>query len=145
MKSVFCRLVTLAFTGSIGMTMVILACGLPQYKYVTFFYYSFKTDCFRLWWPFFVVLFYVLAPIPTLLARRYTEHQGSSNACLETAIFITMGLVVSAFALPIVLARVAVIQWGPCYLTLAGNVVIFATLLGFFLTFDQDDSDYNMW
>ncbi|KAJ3638800.1 hypothetical protein MTP99_002133 [Tenebrio molitor] len=79
-------LVTLAFTGSIGMTMIILACGLPQYK---------------LWWPFFVVLFYVLAPIPTLLARRYTEHQGSSNSCLETAIFITMGLIVSAFALPI--------------------------------------------
>jgi hypothetical protein len=123
-------LVTLAFTGSIGMTMIILACGLPQYK---------------LWWPFFVVLFYVLAPIPTLLARRYTEHQGSSNSCLETAIFITMGLIVSAFALPIVLARVAVIQWGACYLTLAGNIVIFITLLGFFLTFDQDDSDYNMW
>ena len=101
--------------------------------------------CFRLWWPFFVVLFYVLAPIPTLLARRYTEHQGSSNACLETAIFITMGLIVSAFALPIVLARVSVIQWGACYLTLAGNVVIFATLLGFLLTFDQDDADYNMW
>lgn len=28
------RLVTLAFAGSIGMTLVILACALPQYKYV---------------------------------------------------------------------------------------------------------------
>lgn len=56
-----------------------------------------------------------------------------------------MGLIVSAFALPIVLARVEVILWGACYLTLAGNVVIFLTLLGFFLTFDHDDSDYNMW
>lgn len=96
-----------------------------------------------------MVLFYVLAPIPTLLAKRYTEHQGSSNACLETAIFITMGLVVSSFALPIVLARSPyedpTIHWGACYLTLAGNVVVYITLLGFFLTFDQDDSDYNMW
>ncbi|KAF2880909.1 hypothetical protein ILUMI_25267 [Ignelater luminosus] len=116
------------------MTFVILACALPQYK---------------LWWPFFVVLFYVLAPIPTLMARRYTEHQGSSNACMETAIFITMGLVVSSFALPIVLARAPysgpTIAWGACYLTLAGNVVVYLTLLGFFITFDQEDADYNMW
>jgi len=123
-------LVSLAFAGSIGMTFVILACALPQYK---------------LWWPFFVVLFYVLAPIPTLMARRYTEHQGSSNACMESAIFITMGLLVSSFALPIVLARVLTIAWGACYLTLAGNVVVYLTLLGFFITFDQEDADYNMW
>ena len=127
-------LVSLAFAGSIGMTLVILACALPQYK---------------LWWPFFVVLFYILAPIPTLMARRFTEHQGSSNACLETAVFVTMGLVVSSFALPIVLARAPhtapTIEWGACYLTLAGNVVVYLTLLGFFITFDQEDADYNMW
>jgi len=53
-----------------------------------------------------VVLFYVLAPIPTIIARRYTDDSGSgSNPCLELAIFITMGFVVSSFALPIVLAR----------------------------------------
>lgn len=84
-----------------------------------------------------------------MIARRYTEHQGSTNACLETAIFITMGLVVSSFALPIVLARspreAPKIEWGACYLTLAGNVVVYLTLLGFFLTFDQEDTDYNMW
>lgn len=82
------------------------------------------------------------------MARRYSE-QGSSNACMETAIFITMGIVVSSFALPIVLARAPfenpTIQWGACGLTLAGNVVVYLTLLGFFITFDQEDSDYNMW
>ncbi|CAH1113963.1 unnamed protein product [Psylliodes chrysocephalus] len=123
-------LVILAFAGSIGMTFLILACALPQYA---------------LWWPFFVLLFYLLAPIPTLIARRYNDGSGSSNNCLEAAIFITMGILVSSFALPIVLARVPVIEWGACYLTLAGNFVVYATLLGFFLTFDQDDSDYNMW
>ncbi|XP_018324346.1 leptin receptor gene-related protein [Agrilus planipennis] len=123
-------LVCLAFAGSIGMTFVILACALPQYK---------------IWWPFFAVLFYILSPIPTLIARRYNENQGSSNGCMETAIFITMGLVVSSFALPIVLARVTTIQWGACYLTLAGNVVVYFTLISFFLTFDQEDADYNMW
>jgi hypothetical protein len=53
-----------------------------------------------------VVLFYVLSPLPTLIARRYTENSGSSStAAYELAIFITMGFVVSSFALPIVLAR----------------------------------------
>ncbi|XP_029041055.1 leptin receptor gene-related protein isoform X1 [Osmia bicornis bicornis] len=126
-------LVILAFAGSIGMTFVILGCALPAYK---------------IWWPFFVVLFYVLAPIPTIIARRYTDDYGSnSNPCLELAIFITMGFVVSSFALPMVLARSPandpVIHWGACYLTLAGNVVVYLTLVGFFITSDQDDTYYN--
>lgn len=123
-------LLTLAFLGSIGMTFLILACALPQYK---------------LWWPFFEIIFYILAPIPTLVARRYSDGSGASNSCMEAAIFVTMGVLVSSFALPIVLARAAVIVAGACYLTIAGNVVVYITLIGFFLTFDQDDSDYNMW
>ncbi|XP_015590714.1 leptin receptor overlapping transcript-like 1 isoform X1 [Cephus cinctus] len=117
------------------MTFVILGCALPAY---------------HVWWPFFVVLFYILAPIPTLVARRYTDDSGSnSNPCMELAIFVTMGFVVSSFALPIVLARSPeadpVIQWGACHFTLAGNVIVYLTLIGFFMTFDQDDSDYSMW
>ncbi|XP_071454732.1 leptin receptor gene-related protein isoform X1 [Hetaerina americana] len=116
------------------MTLVILGCALPQYN---------------VWWPLFVVLFYILSPLPTLVTRRYVENTGSSSACLEFAIFITMGFVVSAFALPIILARAPseapVIQWGACYLTLAGNIVVYITLLGFFMAFDGDDVDYSMW
>ncbi|CAH2042369.1 unnamed protein product, partial [Iphiclides podalirius] len=124
-------LVSLAFAGSIGMTFVILACALPQFK---------------LWWPFFVVLFYILCPIPTMIARRHTDSTGGTNSsCMETAIFITMGIIVSSFALPIVLARATVIMWGACYLTLAGNVIVYLTIIGFFTIFDMDDSDYAMW
>ncbi|KAF5293003.1 hypothetical protein FQA39_LY13772 [Lamprigera yunnana] len=117
------------------MTLLILACALPQYK---------------IWWPFMNVLFYIAAPIPTLLTRRYfDDHGGCAGSCKDIAIFITMGVLISSFALPILLARAPVggptIAWGACYLTLAGNVVVYLTLLGFFLTFDQEDSDYNMW
>ncbi|CAF4806681.1 unnamed protein product [Pieris macdunnoughi] len=113
------------------MTFVILACALPQYK---------------LWWPFFVVLFYILSPIPTMIARRSGDSAGGNNSpCMEAAVFITMGILVSSFALPIVLARAGVILWGACYLTLAGNVIVFLTILGFFTIFDMDDSDYAMW
>lgn len=127
-------LVTLAFAGSIGMTLVILACALPG---------------FQSWCPFAVVLFYVLAPLPTIIARRHTEHTGASSSNMELAIFITMGFVVSSFALPLTLARAPakdpVIEWGACYLTLAGNVVVYLTYIGFFVTLYQEDSDYSIW
>lgn len=57
-----------------------------------------------------MVVFYLLAPLPTLIARRYNENPGGSNSTLECAIFITMGIVISAFALVIVLARAEVVS-----------------------------------
>lgn len=116
------------------MTLVVLGCALPK---------------FDNWWPFFVVLFYCMAPIPTIISRRYRDDIGTSSACQELSIFITTGIVISAFGLPIVLARApighSVIQWGACSLILSGNVVVFLTILGFFLAFDSDDIDYSMW
>ncbi|XP_017759545.1 PREDICTED: leptin receptor overlapping transcript-like 1 [Eufriesea mexicana] len=125
-------LVLLAFGGSIGMTFIILACALPSNK---------------VWWPFFVVLFYVLSPIPTMIARRNINYfENTPNPCLELAIFITMGFVVSSFGLPIVLARSPmndpVIQWSACYLTLAGNIIVYLTLIGLFVA-DQYELEYN--
>ena len=57
------------------------------------------------WWPFFMLAFYLLAPFPIILSRRYSDDSGASNPCKEMAIFITAAIVVSAFGLPIVLAR----------------------------------------
>lgn len=37
------------------------------------------------------------------------------------------------------------IEWGACYLTLAGNVFVYATLILFFVTVDSDDAEYNSW
>merc|ERR1711936_1321281 len=82
-------LVALAFTGSIGLLFLFLACALPQ---------------FNNWYPFTVVVFYFLSPIPSLLARRHSDDS-ASNPCRELAYFLTTGIVMSAFALPIVLAR----------------------------------------
>lgn len=52
-----------------------------------------------------MVIFYILAPLPTIIARRYQDDVGSSNACKELALFLTAGIVISAYGLPIVLAR----------------------------------------
>ncbi|XP_015787940.1 leptin receptor overlapping transcript-like 1 [Tetranychus urticae] len=116
------------------MTLVILGCALPIYSN---------------WWPFFVVLFYIISPLPTMLARRYQDDMGSSNYCKELALFITSGIVISAFGLPLVLARAPasapVIHPGACILTLSGNAVVFLTILGFFIAFDNDDEGYSVW
>ena len=62
---------------------------------------------FSNWYPFTVVVFYLLSPIPSLIARRHSDDS-ASNPCRELAYFLTTGIVMSAFALPIVLARAPV-------------------------------------
>ena len=146
----------LAFTGSIGLLFLFLACALPQ---------------FSNWYPFTVVVFYFLSPIPSLLARRHSDDS-ASNPCRELAYFLTTGIVLSAFALPIVLARApvavspdpnntttttaapnklddiviekgittTVISGGACGLVLTANAIMFLTILGFFIAFDGDDA-----
>jgi len=140
-------LVALAFTGSIGLFFLFLACALPQ---------------FNNWYPFTVVIFYLLSPIPSLIAKRYTEASGENGQCRELAWFLTTGIVVSAFALPIVLTRAPsktplhpnstdpvefekIISGGACGLVVTANAVIFLTIFGFFLAFDNDDFQYSVW
>ena len=58
------------------------------------------------WYPFSVIVFYILAPIPLLLARRCGDDAGgTSGACKELCYFLLTGIVLSAFALPVVLSR----------------------------------------
>merc|ERR1712156_228412 len=87
-----------------------------------------------------------------MLARRHSED-GASNPCRELAYFVTTGIVISAFALPIVLARApvtvspttpapdtvattttTVITGGACGFVLTANAIMFLTILGFFIT-----------
>ncbi|XP_066575865.1 leptin receptor overlapping transcript-like 1 isoform X1 [Amia ocellicauda] len=125
-------LISLSFGGAIGLMFLMLGCALPVYnKY----------------WPLFVLFFYILSPIPYCIARRVVDDtDAASNACKELAIFLTTGIVVSAFGLPIVFARALVIEWGACALVLTGNAVIFTTILGFFLVFgSNDDFSWQQW
>merc|ERR1712154_338810 len=145
-----------AFTGSIGLMFLFLACALPQ---------------FNNWYPFTVIIFYLLSPIPSMVARRHSDDS-ASNPRRELAYFLTTGIVISAFALPIVLSRApvavtpppptetdssaiitttlapntttTVITGGACGFVLTANAIMFLTILGFFITFDGDDVQYSV-
>uniref|UniRef100_A0A8D2P395 Leptin receptor gene-related protein n=1 Tax=Zosterops lateralis melanops TaxID=1220523 RepID=A0A8D2P395_ZOSLA len=128
----FAALVALSFSGAIGLTFLMLGCALEYYG---------------VYWPLFVLIFYFLCPIPQFIARRVgDDSDAASSACRELAYFFTTGIVVSAFGFPIILARVEAIKWGACGLVLAGNAVIFLTILGFFLVFGRgDDFSWEQW
>ena len=144
-------LITLALTASVGLLFLILACALPQ---------------FNNWAPFWVIVFYILLPIPSLLARRYKDESSAK----DLSDFFTAGIVICAFALPIVMSRAPVVTQHPstsmsadglenttltnapdiitmdylisgsaCFLTLLSNTVIFITIFQFFKIFDDDD------
>lgn len=66
---------------------------------------------FRNWWPMFVLIFYVLVPVPTIISRRMSNSfDSASSACMELCIFLTTGIVVSCMSLPIILARASVVS-----------------------------------
>ena len=47
----------------------------------------------------------MLSPLPTIFARRHSDDLSSTSALKEFCYFVTTGIVLSAFMLPIVLAR----------------------------------------
>ncbi|KAG7259133.1 hypothetical protein CRUP_016700 [Coryphaenoides rupestris] len=62
--------------------------------------------------------------------RLSEDTDSASNACRELDYFFTTGI----------------IQWGACGLVMAGNSVIFLTILGFFLVFGRgDDFSWEQW
>lgn len=66
---------------------------------------------FSNWWPMFVLIFYFLSPVPTVISRRMSDSlDTASSACVELAIFLTTGIVISAVGLPVVLAHVTVVS-----------------------------------
>lgn len=80
------------------MTFLILACAIPG-----------ESD-HKTYYPFFVILFYAFSVIPLIIAKRRSQDLNGTNPCLEFALFLTAGIILSTFALPIVLYRSDVVR-----------------------------------
>ncbi|KAK0395266.1 hypothetical protein QR680_001194 [Steinernema hermaphroditum] len=123
--------VLLALAGVVGLTLLVLGCALSD---------------FGSWWPMFVITFYILVPIPLMIARHYNEDMTGTSACIEFALFATTGIVISAFALPLVLAHVSVINAGACVFTLLANIVLFGSIIGYFRYFNEEElTEMALW
>ncbi|KRZ20078.1 Alpha-1,3-mannosyl-glycoprotein 2-beta-N-acetylglucosaminyltransferase [Trichinella pseudospiralis] len=129
-------LISLAFSGCVGLLFLVLGCALPIYNS---------------WYPLFVIIFYILAPIPLTVASRVQDRvsAGGAASCQEFALFLTAGIIVSAFSLPIVLARSPaenpVIHWGACGFALAGNITCFFTIAAYFYIHREEDARYGLF
>ena len=62
-------------------------------------------------YPLWVIIFYVLAPVPILVSRCVTRGDvfatpdAYTGRCLELAVFLTTCIVVSAYALPVLMGQ----------------------------------------
>jgi len=108
-------IIALAFGTTFGITFLVLACVVPKPVY-----------CY----PLINLVFYFLSPFPFLFARRINDDFDSPNGALEVAGFLTCLIIVSAFALPVVLAHSSahVFSWMAVGFTMAANVVVFINI-----------------
>jgi len=81
------------------MTLLVLACTLSKEQN---------------WWPAIVTIFYLLAPLPILIAKQVPNESGGfgsqSDPPKEWAYFATTGIIISALALPIVMSGAKVVS-----------------------------------
>uniref|UniRef100_A0A1I7SVV2 Leptin receptor gene-related protein n=1 Tax=Bursaphelenchus xylophilus TaxID=6326 RepID=A0A1I7SVV2_BURXY len=123
--------VSLSLAAVIGLTLLVLACVLTSEG---------------TWWPMFVIVFYLLSPLPILIARNvYDCEFNVASPGIEFALFATTGIVFSAFALPFILAHAGVINFFAYSFTFVANLVLFATVYGFMCYFNAEDENFSLW
>jgi len=124
--------ILLSFVLAVGFLMIILSCAL-----------------WSNWLPLFVALTFVVAPLPNALfahcggAEDFSTDYGESSGPIDIGRFITAFIVVTGFALPLVLAHSEIIKPGASVMSLIGGGLVYGTILAYTAAFRQEDADYE--
>ncbi|KAG8886720.1 Vacuolar protein sorting-associated protein 55 [Tulasnella sp. 332] len=92
-------------------------------------------------------LIFVLAPLPNALFSHCgaddlssAEYEGS--AAVDLGQFITSCIVVTGFALPLVLAHAGVIRHAASVMSIIGGGLVYGTILSYSAVFKQETDDF---
>ncbi|KAJ2931380.1 hypothetical protein H1R20_g5745, partial [Candolleomyces eurysporus] len=123
--------ILLSFVLALGFLLIILSCALWQN-----------------WLPLLVALTFVLAPLPNAVFSHcgndeFGSSYDSSSPAVDFGRFLTSIVVVTGFALPIVLAHAGVIAGKACIMSIAGGGLVYGTIQAYSAVFSQEDSDYD--
>jgi hypothetical protein len=118
--------ILLSFVLAVGFLLIILSCAL-----------------WANWLPLLVALTFVLAPLPNALfahcgGDEFSSSDGASGA-VDLGRFLTSIVVVTGFALPVVLTHSEVVRPGACAMSIIGGGLVYGTILAYSAAFRQED------
>ncbi|XP_065070265.1 leptin receptor gene-related protein-like [Rhopilema esculentum] len=136
----------MSLTATIGILMLVLSCAYSGFQ-------TAKGSC----WILFIVLFYILVPVPVIILQRLkmilsavtkdenfagwvNQHKHAileADFVVHCLLFFTSGMIISSFAFPVIMARAQVIQWGAVGTVVVGNIFIFGTMAAFLKRIDE--------
>jgi len=122
--------ILLSFVLAVGFLMIILSCAL-----------------WANWLPLLVALTFVLAPLPNAVFSQCggdefsASYEGSGP--IDLGRFLTSIIVVTGFALPIVLTHSEIIRPGASVMSIVGGALVYGTILAYSAAFKQDSDDYE--
>ncbi|KAG1782512.1 vacuolar protein sorting 55 superfamily protein [Suillus placidus] len=118
--------ILLSFVLAVGFLLIILSCAL-----------------WANWLPLLVALTFVLAPLPNALfahcgGDEFSSSDGATGA-VDLGRFLTSIVVVTGFALPVVLTHSEVVRPGACVMSIIGGGLVYGTILAYSAAFRQED------
>ncbi|EIN07357.1 vacuolar protein sorting 55 [Punctularia strigosozonata HHB-11173 SS5] len=123
--------ILLSFVLAVGFLLIILSCAL-----------------WSNWLPLLVALTFVSAPLPNALFSRCgqddfsSEYDGSSGPA-DLGRFLTSVIVVTGFAMPIILAHSEVIRPAASVMSIIGGGLVYGTILAYTAAFKQEESEFE--
>ncbi|QRW27623.1 vacuolar protein sorting 55 superfamily protein [Rhizoctonia solani] len=119
--------ILLAFVLAVGFLLIILSCAL-----------------WNNWLP--LLRYYSSCPLPNAIfshcgSEDFTDYDGN-NAAVDIGRFLTSIIVITAFALPLVLAHADVIKPTACGMAIVGGALVYGTILSYTAVFKTGEDEF---